>query len=101
MIQKYKRQTNIGVGLGFVAQTLPFLVSFPYGTGLLVKIAGTALIIWGCSAYAKGKGHSGWAGLLGFLSVLGLIILIFLPDKEKRARQNISDTSSSSPTDGL
>ena len=33
--------------------------------------------------YAAGKGHSKLLGLLGLLSCIGLLILIFLPDRHK------------------
>ena len=40
-------------------------------------------LIWGLYNYAKAKGYSGWLCLLGFLYILGLIILVVLPDKRK------------------
>ena len=83
MLPKYKSRTNIGIGLGFVLQLLPRLMGFPPVLAGLCAIAGTILFIWGCCSYAIAKGHS-WAwGLLGFLSLLGLIILLFLPDRNK------------------
>lgn len=53
------------------------------GFALLIGAAG---IIWGCMNYAEGKGHPKWLGLLGLLSVLGLIILVMFPDHYKGAR---------------
>lgn len=84
MLAEYKRNTNIGIGVGFLlqlaARTMP-----PESGGLaaFLSVLGFVLFIWGCCSYAKGKGHSGWWGLLGLLWILGLIILFFLPDRHK------------------
>lgn len=51
--------------------------------GLIVQIAGTILLIVGLSFYARAKGrHPAW-GLLGLLSIIGLIVLAVLPDRRK------------------
>jgi ankyrin repeat protein len=39
------------------------------------------LFVSGCGLYARGKGHSGWYGLLGLLSLPGLLALFFLKDR--------------------
>lgn len=82
MLPEYKTKTNVGIGLGilmqFAAQALP-----PGLLRLPVALIATALTIWGCCSYAKGKGyHWGW-GFLGLLSLIGLIILVCFPDKHK------------------
>lgn len=47
---------------------------------VLVMILGTALLIAGLVFYAKAKGrHPAW-GLMGLLSIIGLIVLACLPD---------------------
>ncbi len=97
MIAEYQKKSNIGVGIGFLAQiagrvimsqgyassanlagNLPLVIA-----GSIVALAGAALFLWGCVQYCLGKGYSGWMGLLGLLSCFGLIVLIFLPDKYK------------------
>ena len=50
---------------------------------LAVCTIGTALLIVGLGYYAAAKGHSRWAGLLGLLSILGIIVLAVLPDRRK------------------
>ncbi|MBI5779423.1 MAG: hypothetical protein HZA49_08200 [Planctomycetes bacterium] len=52
-----------------------------------ISIIGIVLWIWGCFAYAKGKGYSKYWGLLGFLYLLGLLILALFPDKHKNANK--------------
>ena len=90
MLGQYKSRTNIGVGIGLVLQIAGRTISHdsvsgssPIGT--LVIIAGIAAFIWGCAQYSLGKGHSRWFGALGLLSILGLIVLVFLPDRHKQA----------------
>jgi hypothetical protein len=49
--------------------------------GVPILLLGTGLLIAGLTYYATGKGRSGWWGLCGFLSCLGLLILALLKDK--------------------
>ncbi len=54
--------------------------------GYTMLVAGTVVFIWGCWSFAKAKGYPGAVGLLGFFSLIGLIILFVLPDRRlKRA----------------
>lgn len=53
-----------------------------YG-GLVVMLLGTVLLIMGLSWYAAAKGHHRAWGLMGFLSLIGLIVLACLPDRKK------------------
>jgi hypothetical protein len=87
MLPEFKRNTNIGVGLGIVVQIIGELLSNrgSIGLGFVVALAGLAVFIWGCGQYAKGKGYSPWFGLLGLLSIVGLIALVFFRDKHKEA----------------
>jgi uncharacterized membrane protein len=82
MLPENKTKTNIGVGLGILLQILGRFVVGGL-LGLILILVGLVLFIWGCMNYAVGKGHSKWFGLLGLLSCIGLIILIFLPDHHK------------------
>ncbi|MDF1843523.1 MAG: hypothetical protein P1U77_18960 [Rubripirellula sp.] len=88
MLAEYKQKTNIGIGVGLLMQIAGNFVSG--GTtagsglvGLFLLLGGLGLFIWGCVSYAVGKGHHGALGLLGVFSILGLIVLILLPDKHK------------------
>ncbi len=87
MIAEYKTKTNIGIGLGIILQLVG---RYLMGTGETGAIAGGVLVligavcfIWGCMNYAAGKGYSKLLGLLGLISCLGLLILVFLPDRHK------------------
>jgi hypothetical protein len=44
---------------------------------------GTCLLIAGLSCYARAKGRSGLWGAMGLLSIIGLIVLACLEDRNK------------------
>ncbi|MGI0134172.1 MAG: hypothetical protein ACREBW_04360 [Candidatus Micrarchaeaceae archaeon] len=91
MLAEYKTKTNIGVGLGIVAELVGNFLLDPTSRaqavlGAVIILVGFVMFIWGCVQYAKGKGHSGWFGLLGLVSIFGLLVLVFLPDRHKGVR---------------
>lgn len=84
-----KRYNNISLALGVPGIIIQIVGNFvlqanqetPLGAlGGLVLLVGTALLISGLAYYAMAKGRSGWWGLCGFLSFIGLIILACLKD---------------------
>ena len=84
-----KRHNNISLALGVpgiilqIAGNVIFQTNPETGIGLLDALAllgGTALLIAGLAHYAVAKGRSGWWGLCGFLSLIGLLILALLKD---------------------
>lgn len=91
MIAEYKTKTNVFVGLGLILQLGSRMMVAGqdpdtwgvWGLGILV---GWVLVIIGCAYYAKGKGYNGAWGLLGLLSIIGLIILVLFRDRHKEAR---------------
>lgn len=85
-----KRYNNISLALGVPGLILQIagnimMQSNPEsaigGLGFLALMLGTALLIAGLAYYAIAKGRSGWWGLCGFLSCLGLLILALLKDR--------------------
>jgi hypothetical protein len=87
MLSTYKRNTNIGVGIGWIIMAgaggvVRAQPPMPLAAAALY-LAGATLFLWGCVQYARGKGHSGWWGALGLLWILGLLVLFFLPDRHK------------------
>ena len=89
MLPEKKTKTNIGVGLGIILQLVGRMLAAQNESlafvGLALTLVGLVFFVWGCMNYAEGKGHSKWLGLLGLLSCIGLIVLIFLPDRNKVA----------------
>lgn len=91
MLKEYKRDTNIGVGFGWIAIALSGYVfrSTAFGgpvVGFVVLLTGIGLFLWGCGQYAQGKGYSRYWGALGLLYLLGLLVLVFMPDRHKEAK---------------
>jgi hypothetical protein len=78
---KIKRLNSISLGLGVPGLVLQAVGNMSIGgqTGTIVTGVGLILLIIGLSFYAKMKGRSGWWGVLGLLSILGLIALAVLP----------------------
>jgi hypothetical protein len=114
MLAAEKRKTNIGVGLGLALLIGAQIMEGPDGqvvifvgirnlssltpiTGVMV-IAGMALFIWGCFMYAQGKGYSPWVGLFGLLSIVGLLILVLMPDRHPEAKGSAPSASDPRPT---
>lgn len=87
-----RTKTNIGVGIGFVLQLAGLFLCRAGWDGALIGLptilASVPLFIWGCLNYAEGKGHSKWAGLIGVAGIIGLIILMVLPDQHAELRRN-------------
>ena len=92
MLQPYKTRSSVGVATAmvlFVAGGIgsgTLLESNPQASRVFWGVAfpcGAALWLWGCYNHAKSRGYSGWWGLLGFLTIPGLIILLVLPDLTK------------------
>ena len=50
-------------------------------TGALLTLVGTATLIVGLIYYAQMRGRSGWWGLLGLLSCIGIVFLLLLPKR--------------------
>ena len=92
MLKEFEKKTNIGIGVGILFHLLSGVLLGFWASGdsrtlailaIVVGVLGTIMFFWGLSSYAKGKGHSGVYGLLGIFSLLGLIILAVMPDKNK------------------
>jgi hypothetical protein len=88
LLKKYKVPTNIGVGSGFVLLTLGnyAIRTGSFGgpvLGLIVELIGAPLFVWGCCQYARGKGYSPFWGALGLLYLVGLLVLVLMPDRHK------------------
>jgi hypothetical protein len=73
-----KEQNNKSLAFG-----LPGLLIQTIGLFIhpIIALVGSGLLIVGLGYYAKAKGHSGYFGLFGLLSWLGVIVLIALKDK--------------------
>ena len=77
------------------AQTAPFALF-----GSLVFFGGTGLLLVGLVYYARAKGRSGWWGLVGLLSCVGILVLAFLPDRLKEKKIEIASIDELDIPDG-
>lgn len=82
MIKKYNT-ISLAWGIpGLVLQIAGNVIGQP-----LVVLVGTVFLMVGLAYYAKAKGRSPAWCLMGFLSLIGLIVLACLKDLEKEAAQ--------------
>lgn len=76
-----------------------FITPFLAQSGLAMPVSPlfvvAALVLWimGCIKYAHSKGYSTIVGLLGLLSIFGLLILVLLPNKWKDEVATTSTTN--------
>ena len=88
MLKEYKGRTNLFILLGIAVQFGGAVIASTMGSDMLsvlFRIGGAIFFITGCCYYAKGKGyHVAW-GLLGLFSLIGLLVLVCLRDKNKAA----------------
>lgn len=88
MLKEYRMQTILGIWSGIVFFAFGYLV-FSLSQvlyrcfGVTMMLGGYVLFICGCFMYVKGKGHSWYLGLFGFLGPIGLLILYVLKDRSK------------------
>lgn len=91
MIASLQKKATPFLGLGLALQIggylFPVLIlrEINWAMTLACFLVGLALLIVGCMYFAQAKGYPRELGLLGLLSVLGVIALIYMPDKEKDA----------------
>ena len=108
MEPNFKKKAIIGIGLGIGAPLLLAVIVIIIVAGLEIRLSGSSriiivqsayivsiighiLILCGCYYWAKGKGYSGVLGVfLGLFSILGIIILLALPDKYSKEEQDFS-----------
>jgi len=82
-----RRNANIGVGIGFVIQLAGLFLFRAGPDGALIGwpliLGSVPVFIWGCLNYAQGKGHSKWIGLVGVAGIIGMIVLMILPNQHE------------------
>lgn len=85
----------MAIGIVIVGTVISASLDSGVGAALLLASRFGALGLWipGCMAYAESKAYSKWVGLLGLLTIIGLIILVVLPDKWKNQDQAASPTN--------
>lgn len=91
ILVQYKKEANKWLLLGFIVWFAGNILrgglfgeSEMYSLlGSVVFIIGFLMFLYGCINYTKAKGYGWIVGLLGLFNLLGLIVLVLLPDKNK------------------
>lgn len=85
MLEDQARQSNLyvlaGLAMHFIGGFLVAQEDILF-VGALFLLIGSMSFLWGCCCYAKGKGYPALVGLLGLFWLLGLIVLVILPDRK-------------------
>ncbi|HEV7301057.1 MAG TPA: hypothetical protein VGN72_16945 [Tepidisphaeraceae bacterium] len=55
----------------------------PFWLGLVMILAGVPVLTVGCVRRARSKGYHGRVGALGLLGFVGVLVLAFLPDRNR------------------
>lgn len=85
MIEDQAKQSNFYVLVGLAMHVIGSFLIRQEGiafVGGLFLVIGSISFLWGCCCYAKGKGYHALVGLLGLFWLLGLIVLVVLPDRK-------------------
>jgi len=87
--RKFARSMGLDyLGAGLVGQAMGAVLTMaawgtddktPAAIGNLLLVLGTGVLLGGCGIYARYHRLSRWWGLLGFFSVVGVLILLVLP----------------------
>jgi hypothetical protein len=83
MDETYRKSAGTAAWVFFIA----LLIALVFGVLHAVVLMRAALLVSYVTAFvwyfnfAKAKGYSGWWALLGFLHLIGFIIILCMPDK--------------------
>ena len=76
-----KKYNNISLALGLPGLLLQYIGAMSSSeSAALLAVIGSIMFIVGLAYYAMGKGRSPIWAVMGFLSIIGLIILALLPE---------------------
>ncbi len=84
MIRRYNNLSFLFFIPVIIAQVAGWILKENHGLGMLalvLLVGGTLLALLGFGYYAKAKGRSPLWGVVGFLGVLGLLVLAVLKDR--------------------
>lgn len=107
LIAAHRKKSNIGIGVAILLVILffillsrgqqspewstktsdPFILSLTFLL-VFILIISNILWYWGLYHYAKSKGQSGWTALLGLLNLIGILVLILLPNRFKNQQNH-------------
>ena len=71
----------LGLALQLICTAMGKRMPTPANIYSWLGMAGTIILLLACALYAQQKGYSRNYGLLALLSILGVFLLVCLPDK--------------------
>ena len=83
MISSEKMSSNIGIAVSIAILVSTSLIPMDRDVASAIRGLGAIFFLFACASYARAKGYSGGLGLIALLPIIGLIILVLLPDKNK------------------
>jgi hypothetical protein len=89
MLKEHEQNAYVGIGTGWFCGHFGAVIVSDGGDiieviiGTAFMLLGFGIFVWGVVSGCVGKGYSRWFGLLSLLNIIGVAILIALPDKYK------------------
>ncbi len=80
MIESKKQQAALGICGGIVANMSGFVLQVEGVARIVWLSVGLGLFAWGAMSLAQAKGYSRWWGLLALVTIVGMLVLVLLPD---------------------
>ncbi len=71
---------GFAIGFATVPSSVPTAANWAAAVGVLLGLAAQAAWIVGLAALGRSKGYSRWMGLLGLLTLVGLVVMLALPN---------------------
>ncbi|WP_340540394.1 hypothetical protein [Nocardioides sp. GXZ039] len=85
MIESKKRDAGLGILGGMATGLLSTAFHLQGGARMPAIMLGAGLYAWGAMSLAEAKGYSQWWGLLALITVVGMLVLVCLPDRRRGA----------------
>ena len=105
MTPEQKTGLSQGLAFGLFFQILGDFIKevtrkpdLPYYGGQIAEIMGYVIFAWGCTHLVAAKRLPKWTALLGFLSVIGLAILVLLPNRAQKDLATDTKPESDAPS---
>ncbi|MHB9133733.1 MAG: hypothetical protein ACYDBB_21935 [Armatimonadota bacterium] len=88
MLAEEKPGAIFGIVVGLTTQLISVISLrvyhfMPPTISTAIYFCGWFLLIWGCAAYARGKGYTPLLAALGLLSFIGPLLIALLPDRRR------------------
>jgi hypothetical protein len=83
MIESKKNQAALGIVGGLVVAMAGSPMHLDGPLRVVWTSVGVCLYAWGAMSLAEAKGYSRWWGLLALVTIVGMLVLVFMPDRHR------------------